>query len=256
MDSSKTFDPNQRPSLSEGITTLQTPTTSNSLTGEASSVEPNTTNLRLTMRQKLDAMRETYAQDKQKVEECMAPRPWLNGIAQLCRKSDEKVLSANPGIILPIRDYSILEKVERENRARQRAQSTLNPGDQKDLTTINNTPPPHEPSARLKRPARPDPAGSPPRNTKRPKRAPTHISTSSGSESDSLQEITYRKTISADLRGTPSKPSSHANSTNCQSRCEGDRASQSRRGHTSCIGATVHWARLSCTSRHGTQSLG
>jgi hypothetical protein len=66
MDSSKKFDPNQRPSLSEGFTTLQTPTTSNSLAGEASSVEPNTTNatateLQLTLNEDINAIREMAA---------------------------------------------------------------------------------------------------------------------------------------------------------------------------------------------------
>jgi hypothetical protein len=108
----------------------------------------------------------------------VALKPFLNGLTQLCKTMDEMAPRANP----------------------------LTPDDQRDHTISDNTPPQHESSASLKRPARPDPAGSPPRNTKRPKRTPTQISISSGSESDSLQEITYRKTISADLRGPHRNP--------------------------------------------------
>jgi hypothetical protein len=183
MNSSKKFDPKQRPSLSEGITTFQTPTTSNSLTEEASSVEPNTTNatateLQLTLNEDINAIREMAAWAGRVREECVALKPFLNGLTQLCKTMDEMAPRANP----------------------------LTPGDQNDHTISDNTPPQHESSASLNRPARPDPAGSPPRNTKRAKRAPTHMSISSGSESDSLQEITYRKTISADLRGPHRNP--------------------------------------------------
>jgi hypothetical protein len=182
MNSSKKFDPNQRPSLSEGIPTLQTPTTSNSLTGEASSVEPNTTNatatqLQLTLNEDINTIREMAAWAGRVREECVALKPFLSGLTQLCKTMDEMAPRAN----------------------------ALTPGDQRDHTIPDNTPSQHESSTSLKRPARPDPAGSP-RNTKRPKRAPTHISISSGSESDSLQEITYRKTISADLRGPHRNP--------------------------------------------------
>jgi hypothetical protein len=183
MDSSKKLDPNQRPSLSEGITTPQTPTITNSLTGEASSVEPNTTNatatkLQSTLHEDVNAIHEMAAWVGRVREECVALKPFLNGLTQLCKTVDEMVPGANP----------------------------LSPDDQRDHTISDNTPSQHEPSANLKRPLRPDPVGSPPRNTKRPKRAPTHTSISSGSESDSLHEITYRKTISADLRGPHRNP--------------------------------------------------
>jgi hypothetical protein len=232
MDSSKKLDPNQRPSLSEGFTTLQTPTTPNSLTGEASSagpditkvaLDPNIAEVELTMRQKLNIMHKACTRDKKTIDKCIAEsRLRLDGLTQPCKKVDEIALRANTGTAIHEGDYSESDKVDRENHAIQHAQSSLNGGNQKDLIAINNTPPPHESSSNLKRAHRSNPVDSPPRDTKRPRRAPSHISISSGSESSGYSSSEEGDSIPQDTMrlGRAARPisiSSGSGSSQCSS---------------------------------------